>query len=113
MTTSCINATRLRDAIRTWVGTHKCANILEALLELLLGAKQPCPTLLLLLPPTRFAIASLTEVADATMNEVADNPRPGSVPASQSALERPRWRFDLGSALMSAATLFCIAAVAE
>ena len=61
MTTSCINATRLRDAIRTWVGTHKCANILDTLLELLPCAKKPCPTplLLLLLP-------------DALRNRIAD-----------------------------------------
>ena len=50
MTTSCINVTQLRDAIRAWFDTHECANIFEALLELLLGAKKPCPTLLLLLP---------------------------------------------------------------
>ena len=49
MTTSCVNVTQLRVAIRAWLDTHECANIL--LLELLLGAKKPCPTLLLLLPP--------------------------------------------------------------
>ena len=51
MTTSCVNVTQLRDAIRAWLDTHERANILEALLELLLGAKQPCPTLLPLLAP--------------------------------------------------------------
>ena len=68
MTLTCNSATRLRDAMRAWLGTHECANmffrgrcspvilLFEALLELLLGTKKLCPTLLLLLPPDALRI---------------------------------------------------------
>ena len=44
--------------MRAWLGTRECANILdmlEALHELTLDAKETCPRLLLLLPPPPFA----------------------------------------------------------
>ena len=62
------SATRLPDAMRAWLGIHECANMLfrgrcspvillfEALIELLLGTKKLCPTLLLLLPPDALRI---------------------------------------------------------
>ena len=61
MTLTCNSATRLRDAMRAWLGTHECANMLfcgrcssvvllfEALIELLLGTTKLCLTLILLL----------------------------------------------------------------
>ena len=55
-------------ALRARLGTHECGNITfrgrcsrvvficEALLELILGTKKLCPTLLLLLPPDALRI---------------------------------------------------------
>ena len=74
--------------MRAWLGTRECANILdilEALHELTLDAKETCPRLLLLLPP------SPAEIVDAAIQPVADgDPWPANTTAEESCFREPR-----------------------
>ena len=83
--------------MRAWLGTRECANILdilEALRELTLDAKDTCPRLLLLLPPplpSRCAVASPAEIVDAAIQPVADgDPWPANTTAEESCFRQPK-----------------------
>ena len=73
--------------MRTWLGTRERANtldMLEALHELTLDAKETCPRLLLL-PP------SPAEIVDAAIQPVADgDPWPANTTAEESCFREPR-----------------------
>ena len=97
--------------MRAWLGTRECANILdilEALLELTLDAKEACPRLLLLLPPSLRAAQPHRQLKSSMLQYSL---WPTAIhglrtpPQKNLALERPGLRCEPGLTIMNVALL--------
>ena len=89
--------------MRTWLGTRECANILdmlEALHELTLDAKETCPRLLLLLPLRQLKSSMLQYSLWPTAIHGLRTP-----PQKNLALDSPRLRCEPGLTIMNVALL--------